>query len=177
MPYDIDLSAAQSLLNTIDSMFDVAEIDDLLLYVGQRIGVAAEEKVSAYPAPSGNALPLYYTRQRKDGSTFKSKFKSLAQQRKVMSLVKQGKVPYRRTGTLGKSLTSAVNIAAYGVADVRIGSNLDYAPYVIDKERQSHYHMGTWNTIQDDIEGALGELSAVGVRAVVTWVNRRLDRG
>lgn len=177
MPFDLDLSQAQPLLDLVRDTFSPASVNDMLLYVGKRVGVAAEEAVSAYPSPSHNPLPLYYTRQRKDGSTYKSKFKSMAQQRKVMMLVKQSKVPYRRSGTLGKSITSTAEVVAYGVCDVRVGSNLEYAPYVLDKEMQSHYHEGTWDTIQDDIEKALPKINTVAQQAVVTWVNRRLGRG
>ena len=177
MPFDLDLSNAQPLLDRMRATFTPAVTDQILLYAGQRVGAKAEQLVSAYPPASGKPLAIYYPRQRKDGTTYLSKFKSLKQQRLVMALIAQNKVPYRRTGTLGKSILSNATIAGAGLVIVRVGSNLGYAPYVIDRIMQSHYHMGTWPTIQDDIQRGIPALTAVAVNAVVKQVNERLSNG
>src|SRR5258708_670145 len=104
MPFDLSLDAAQPYFDKLTETFSSAVADQVLLIAGQRVGVAAEALVSPYPPASGNPLPLYYPRQRKDGTTYTSKFKSMAQQRKVMALVAAGQVPYRRTGQLGRSI-------------------------------------------------------------------------
>lgn len=173
MPFDLDLSQATPLFANVRSVFTPAVADGFLLNAGVKVGAAAEALVSEYPPASGNALPLYYTRQRKDGSTYQSKFKSMRQQRKVMSMAAKGLFPYRRTGTLGKSILSKATVAGGGIVVVAVGSNLGYAPYVIDKQMQSHYHMGTWTTIQDDIIKDLPALQQVAVKSIVTDVNRR----
>lgn len=175
MPFDLDLSPAEPLLKKVKQVFTPAVATDILLVAGRKVGVRAEALVSPYPQPSGNALPLYYTRYRaKDGKAYQSKFKNLRQQRKVFALLKEGKIPRVRTGKLGQSITSDPQIAGAGLVIARLGSNLDYAPYVIDKILQSHYHMGTWTPIQDDIQRGLPELSAVAVNAVITEVERRI---
>ena len=174
MPFDLDLSQVQPLLDNVRSLFTPAVADEILLNAGTKVGIAAEALASPYPPASGNPLPLFYTRQRKDGTTYLSKFKSVAQQKLVMALVAKGKVPYKRTGQLGRSILSKPRIAGDGVVIVAIGSNLAYAPYVIDKVMQSHYHMGTWTPIQDDIERGLPQLAAVAVKSIVNDVNRKV---
>ena len=175
MPFDLDLTAVNPLLANVRSVFSPAVADEMLLNAGNKVGVAAEGLVSDYPPASGKPLPLYYTRQRKDGTTYQSKFKSLKQQRYVMSLVANGKVPYRRTGQLGKSIVSKAALAGNSLVIVSIGSNLTYAPYVIDLQLQSHYHMGTWTPIQTDIENGFDSLQQVAVRSIVNDVNRRIN--
>lgn len=175
MPFDLDLSQANPLLANVRSVFSPGVADAMLLNAGMKVGVAAEALVSPYPPASGNPLPLYYTRQRKDGTTYQSKFKSLAQQRAVMGKVAKGLVPYRRTGQLGKSIVSKAMQAGGGLVIVSVGSNLTYAPYVIDLQMQSHYHMGTWTPIQTDIENGLDSLQAVAVKSIVNDVNRRVN--
>lgn len=177
MPFDVDLSQVSPLFARLHSLFSPSVADDILLVAGRRVGVAAEGLVSPYPAASGKPLPLYYTRQRKDGTTYQSKFKTLAQQKKVFTLIQQGRIPYKRTGSLGKSIVSQAVSAGSGLVIVSIGSRLAYAPYVIDLFLQSHYHRGTWRPIQSDIERGLPELQRVGVKAVEQEVNRRLANG
>src|SRR5262245_35745915 len=108
MPSDLDLSQALPLLANVRSVFSSQVADEMLLNAGRKVGVAAEGMVSPYPQASGNPLPLYYTREHVSGpdkgKPFQSKFKSQAQQKLVMALVAKGKVPYRRTGQLGRSI-------------------------------------------------------------------------
>lgn len=178
--FTLDTSAADALLTNVASIFTPAAADDILLTAGRAVGVVAEGLVSPYPPASGNALPLWYPRVRQfsDGTseTYLSKFKSLKQQRKVMMLVKFGKVPYRRSGQLGRSILSAARVSGTGLVIVAVGSNLAYAPYVIDKIMQSHYHLGTWTPIQDDIEKGLTQLTDVAVNSIVKQVNQRINK-
>ncbi len=178
MSFDLDLSAVQPLLANVRSVFTPQIADEILLNAGRKVGVAAEALVSPYPQASGNPLPLFYTRTHESGpdkgKQYQSKFKSMAQQRLVMALIAKGKVPYRRTGQLGKSILSKPSLAGTGVVIVAIGSNLAYAPYVIDKVMQSHYHMGTWTPIQDDIQRGLPGLAAVAVKSIVADVNKKV---
>lgn len=177
MSFDLDLSAVNPLLANVRSVFTPAVSNEILLNAGRKVGVAAEGLVSEYPAASGKPLPLYYPRIGKDGKTFYSKFKSLKQQRFVMALVAKGKVPYRRTGQLGRSILSDPQLSGNGLVIVRIGSNLKYAPYVIDAILQSHYHMGTWTPIQSDIAEGMPMLRNVAIRSITADVNRRIKGG
>lgn len=120
---------------------------------GRAAGVAAESVISPYPVASGKPLAVFYDRiSIVDGRAFKSKFKSLKQQRYVLALAARGLIPTRRTGTLGRSITSDIENASPGGVTVKVGTNKGYAPYVIDKYSQSHYHKGTWWTLDDEIE-------------------------
>jgi hypothetical protein len=160
-------------------VFTPQTADAMLLNAGRKVGVKAEELISPYPQASGNPLPLYYTRTYESGphkgQEYQSKFKSKAQQRLVMALVAKGKVPYKRSGQLGRSILSKADPAGSGVVIVAVGSNLGYAPYVIDKAMQSHYHMGTWTPIQDDIQRGLPALAAVAVKSIVNDVNKKVS--
>lgn len=179
MPFDLDLSAVNPLLANVRSVFTPQTADAMLLNAGRKVGVKAEELASPYPQASGSPLPLYYTRTYESGphkgEQYQSKFKSKAQQRLVMALIAKGKVPYKRTGQLGRSILSKADPAGSGIVIVRVGSNLAYAPYVIDKVMQSHYHMGTWTPLQDDIQRGLPALAAVAVKSIVNDVNRKVN--
>jgi hypothetical protein len=179
VPFDLDLSQVTPLLANVRSVFTPQFADEMLLNAGRKVGVAAEGLVSAYPPASGNPLPLYYTRTHVSGpdkgKQFTSKFKSQAQQRLVMALVAKGKIPYRRSGTLGRSITSVPALAGSGVVIVHVGSNLSYAAYVIDKVMQSHYHIGTWTPLPDDIQRGLPQLAQVAVKSIVADANKKVS--
>jgi hypothetical protein len=87
-------------------------------------------------------------------------------------LFTQGKLPsypppppastYRRTGTLGRSITTLAGSDPYALSTVKplggevqgiIGTKLSYAPYVIDEERQAEAHKGRWWTLQGVVRG------------------------
>lgn len=85
---------------------------------------------------------------------------------------------YRRTGTLGRSVTSfsatgalsRVESVGSGVVGY-VGTNIDYAGYVIDEERQAYMHRGRWWTLQNVVRGAAGGIVRIleaGVRRIVS---------
>lgn len=104
---------------------------------------------------------------------------------KAAVLYTQGQVPgyppppsgstYRRTGTLGRSVTSQsapgalsrVETLGSGVVGY-IGTSIRYAPYVIDRNRQAWMHRGRWWLLQDVVERAVD-----GIRRVL---EREIDR-
>lgn len=160
----VDLSQFDKRIGEILRSLDDSQRLQIVRAVALKMGVAAESVVSPYPPQSRKPLPDFYTRQRKDGTTYLSKFKSIKQQAKVILLGRDGRIPYRRTGTLGRSITSdAENVTPDG-ADVVIGMALQYARFVIGRPpEQSHYHQGNWTPLADDIEKHLGEIEQAGV--------------
>jgi hypothetical protein len=172
--YDIDvsdnLSAAQKSMRDWLTAKNTIEINTA---TARAVGVKAESLVSDYPVPSRKPLPLYYQRTRADGTTFRSKFKTLKQQRMVMALAAKGKIPYKRTGTLGRSITSRVDSVSASDARISIGSNKKHAPYVIDRKKQSNYHKGTWTPLQTDMERGLGALATTAARVYTSELMRR----
>lgn len=52
---------------------------------------------------------------------------------------------YRRTGTLGRSWTTKVDRTP-GWIEGKIGTKLEYAPYVQSQERQARVHRRRWQT-------------------------------
>jgi hypothetical protein len=178
MPFDLDLREAQPVLDNFQAVFGLTAVTEILLIAADKTGAYAEGLISDYPPASGKPLPVYYDRTNVKGERIRSKFKTLRQQHKVMALAAEGKIPYRRTGTLGKSILHSVPVAiSPGVVETRIGSKLSYAPYVLDIEEQSHYHRGTWTPIQTDFRNGMPQLQSVVVRAVVNEINRRIKGG
>ena len=86
------------------------------------------------------------------------KFKSDKQRRYFFWALNAGKitVPYHREALMVKSLsgTTADSIASvtpiHGGVEGRWGTNIKYAPMVIDKYKQVAYHRGTWWTLQGE---------------------------
>jgi len=76
---------------------------------------------------------------------------------------------YRRTGTLGKSWTQKVTGGRGGWLAV-IGSFLNYAPYVQDRDRQAQVHRGRWQTVQSVAETKRGEVVKFVVGAIRRWM-------
>lgn len=76
-------------------------------------------------------------------------FKSDKQRRWFFWALRSGQidVPYRRTGTLGKSWTTDVRVTSENIRGV-LGNVRPYAPYVQDEERQAQMHKGHWPTVQ-----------------------------
>jgi len=70
------------------------------------------------------------------------------------------KTNYIRTGTLARSLGKGVSGGNAGKPSIysikgggkgvsgAVGTNLNYAKYVVDEKRQAHFHKGWWWTMQ-----------------------------
>ena len=86
---------------------------------------------------------------------------------------------YRRTGTLGRSLTSfahgdsihSVKRIAGGV-EGRWGTNVKYAPYVIDQNSQAWMHKGRWWTLQGEAKRMTPQVKAEFEAASVRIANK-----
>lgn len=80
-------------------------------------------------------------------------FKSEKQRRWFFAALREGliEVPYRRTGMLGRSWTMRIDSTVDGI-EGRVGTNIVYAPWVQDKDRQAAIHQGRWQTAQDVLE-------------------------
>lgn len=159
---DIDLSQFEQLA----TVFSPAVRQKILTAVGKRMGVAAESVVSQYPPQTRKPLEKVYTRTSVAGKKtrpWKSKYKSDKQQFYVTQvLAKNGSIPYRRTGTLGRSITSQVVQATPVSVSVAIGSAIPYAKYVIGAPPdQSKYHEGNWTPLVANIEANLSKINTV----------------
>ena len=82
---------------------------------------------------------------------------------------------YSRTGTLGRSVTSLAGMAPGALSDVNplsggvigvVGTNVKYAGYVIDRNRQAHMHKGRWWVLQDVVEKAKPGIKKILQKAV-----------
>lgn len=64
---------------------------------------------------------------------------------------------YRRTGTLGRSITTETRAKGGDIEGV-IGTNIDYAPYVISETEQARVHKGRWWTLHDVVRKAAAQV-------------------
>ena len=107
-------------------------LEAALLQAARKTGVAMESLVLPIPPPPNRPLAPVYTLNGKP-----SKFKTEKQRRYVLWAIRTGaiRVPYRRTNSLYRSLTSKVGLTG-GSVYITVGSNKPYAPYVIGFPRQ-----------------------------------------
>jgi hypothetical protein len=108
-------------------------LEAALLQAARKTGVAMESLVLPIPPPPNRPLAPVYTLNGKP-----SKFKTEKQRRYVLWAIRTGaiRVPYRRTNSLYRSLTSKAELAG-GSVYITVGSNKSYAPYVIGFPRQA----------------------------------------
>ena len=173
---NIDLSHLTQFTENMSKVFSDKEQTQIMAVVGKRIGAAAVRYAAEYPEPSRKPLPAIYPRTRKDGSTYLSKYKSAKQQYKVYMLGKEGKIPYRRTGTLGKSMTYRVLATSPKGVVTEVGTNVPYAKYVIgDEGDQNKYFAGTWATLPQKLDDNAEKLQRVAVTAYTTEIDKRLS--
>lgn len=173
---DTDLRALYDELDRLQRFLTPDQLGRALEYAGARMGVRAERAFDEYPIASGAPLAAVYTRERADGTTYQSKFKTARQQGYVMRLAKQGRIPYRRTGQLGRSITSRVYVDTSGASVVvRVGSSDPKAPYVIGgPNQQSNYHAGTWPNLPQRLAEQFDDIYRAGVDGFVERAIRLL---
>ncbi|MGW8177383.1 MAG: hypothetical protein ACWGQW_01085 [bacterium] len=86
--------------------------------------------------------------------------------------------PYVRTNTLWRSLTHLQGSAPMALSRKEqlgtefhgiIGTNVKYAPYVIDEDEQAWMHVGHWWILQDEVQKAEAGIKAIYRKAVKEW--------
>ncbi len=167
-----------SLLANAKKLMSEQELSKMLYSVGDSVGTLAESFAKEYPeSPNGRPLVAYYIRVDKNGKSYFSKFKSPQQQRYVLWLAGKGRIPYKRGGTLGKSVTHDVVVESGGVV-VRVGTNLAYAPKVIGPPTvQSHYHLQTgWKSLEQEIDSHQDEIDQLIVAKLSGYVDGFLKK-
>ncbi len=167
--------ATQFFDNMINALSD-SSLQTIMEFTGRAVGVAAESVVSEYPPASGKPLEKFYDRVDAKGHTYKSKFKSLRQQKYVMALGARGGIPYRRTGQLGRSITSDIRDLSSNGVTVIIGTNDPKAKFVIGtpEEGQNRYFANVWTPLSDDISQNANKLNAIANIAFSTAVRKEL---
>jgi len=160
-------------------IFSEATRQKILAVAGKRMGVAAESFVPDDPPPSGKPLPKIYTRDTVAGkkvAPYKSKFKSDKQAYYVIFVLgKEGKIPYKRTLLLGRSITSAISDLTGSSVTVRTGTAVKYAPLVIgDDTQQSHYHKDHWYQLNKVMADNTPAIEAEGQKALTAGVEQEL---
>jgi|GEM_PF-5148198 len=170
---EIDISKLTAYTAKFTRVFTGAQRTDILTQVGRRIGAAAVRIAAEYPEPSRKPLPKIYQRVNAKGVSYLSKFKSQKQQVKVIMLAKEGKIPYRRTGLLGKSMTSSISSVTLESVTIQVGTNVPYGPQVMG-ENQNPYFRGTWMTLPAKMNANAEKLKTVAEMAYTTEIDKRL---
>jgi hypothetical protein len=163
---DIQSSKVDALLDNLRQRAPDRKLVLIVLErVARKIGAAAEASVSAYPPPSGKPMPAVYDRIDAQGNPYKSKFKR-----------GEIRIPYRRTGRLGASITSDIEVkSADASASTFVGTNVAYAPYVIGTPGampgQAPYHTGTWTPLEDDLLRGQAKITSAAEQELDRAVN------
>ena len=157
-------------LERLASVFSPAMQTRVMQAGAKRMGAAAEEAVPPYAPVRTQKLSKFYTRSTVAGkqvTPFKSKFKTQGQAFKVLKLGEAGKIPYRRSGQLGRSIISKVVEVTTAYALVSIGTSLIGAQQVIgDDSQQSAYHAGNWWQLQKEMEKATPAVLEAGQQGI-----------
>ncbi len=166
-----------SLLINAKKLMSEQELSKMLYSVGDSVGTLAESFAKEYPESPNRPLVAYYIRVDKNGKSYFSKFKSPQQQRYVLWLAGRGKIPYKRSGLLGKSVTHDVAVESGGVA-IRVGTNLAYAPKVIGlPTQQNHYNIVTgWKSLEQEIDNHQDEIDQLIVAKLAGYVDGFLKK-
>ena len=125
------------------------EISPAMVKATHRAVKHVHEKVPSYPSASHRNMV----------------FVSRKQFIFVLLSIEEGtiRVPYRRTGTLGRTITTEVKELGSTVIGT-IGTATVYSPWVIsaapvgDRGPQASYHQNTWFTLQAVVEGEADEI-------------------
>lgn len=86
---------------------------------------------------------------------------------------------YRRTGTLGRSVTTLAGGNVHALSRIEggppvrgiVGTRLGYAGYVIDRLRQAWMHKGRWWTLQDVVQKSSGGIRKIWEAALKELIN------
>jgi hypothetical protein len=104
-------------------------------------------------------------------------FKSEKQRRFVMMLVRQGKVPYRRSQQLAGAWGTEVKSVGNDVVGT-LFNDAPHAPWVKGHKAvgasgpQAAYHKGNWKTLGQDLRDARDEIRQVWKDFVKRWLRK-----
>jgi len=163
-----------SELDRLAKIFTVDVRKKILAQAGKRMGVAAESFTPDYPPQPNKPRPKIYQRTRADGSTYLSAFQSQKQQGKVFSLIKSGKIPYTRSGTLGRSITSGISQLTGSSVTVTIGTAVKYAPAVIGHDLQRDSYFDYWWQLYKVMEDNQQAIEAEGQKALTAGIEQEI---
>lgn len=124
-------------------VLEIRGLDELLERLGDK-SLVADALVEALDK-SVKTLQARAARYPPSPSGYRMEFVSSKQRRYFFWALRTGRirVPYRRTGTLGRKITTRVD---RGTLTGRVGLKLGYGPYVIGDEKQARIHKGRWYT-------------------------------
>lgn len=170
---------------------------EIMQAVGNAIGAAVIGDLPDYPEPSGKPLPAIYSQTskaqwryrkvrgrwqktgivRKPPTPYLSKFPSDRARRGFFGGINSGniRIPYVRTGTLGKSITYDVQVQGTK-GQVTVGTRIAYAPGVIgSRSQQFPYHRDHWWQLENVVEGMADKIASITAAAFILEVRKRVQ--
>ena len=133
---ELSIKFDQTKVNQLFARLDAATAKATIRPALERGLGTLQADLATYPAPSRKPQPP----------------KSRAQRIKQIMLAKEGKIPYRRTGDLGRSWTTEVSETADGIRGT-VGNavksrdtGFSYGPLVQGADTQAAYHADNWHT-------------------------------
>lgn len=165
-----------SALTEVEAKLGNAGKTKLLTQAGKATGVKGEAFFAEYPERQYKPLPVFYVRKRAKGGSYRSKFKTAKQQGYFFGvLIKKGLVPYKRSGNLGQTYSSSVEVTAQSVR-ITWGSSASYSEFVIGK-KQNHF-LGTlgWQKEDDKLQDHATELTAFFEKTTLGLINAVLKQ-
>jgi hypothetical protein len=170
VPIEITSDAFERAMDRIAALDDPQVFARVTFDAARAAGVKAESLAKDYPRPRNTTM------QAVRGVTFLTD----KQRRFFFAALRDGriKVPYRRTGQLGNSITSAPFQEA-GKVGFFVGTNLDYAQWVIGKrDDQAAYHRDWWTPFDERFTPeAIKEIGDVFAAAALVSIRRWLKSG
>ena len=157
--YGIEIRGLKELRAKLKRMDD--GLRDEMVKTARDAGKLVELEAKRYPAPSRRKMHFVSEKQR----------------RYVMWLVRQGKVPYRRTHQLETSFNTTTSVTGNDIV-ATVGSGTPYAAWVKGHKRasgagpQARYHKGTWKTLLVDLRAKSGEIRELFKAMVRRWIQK-----
>lgn len=152
----VDSSQIQSEIAALRGMVDDELFNTIIGELTKLAGVSAEQYEIFYP-PQREPLPEKPRYSKKTGKQLKPRKRKR----------------YKRTGVLGGSLTSDAEQEALGAWIAFVGTNVEYAPYVVgmptDDPGQAWFHQNYWNPLETQLTQHLPDIIAI-IQARLTYI-------
>lgn len=143
----------------------VVNPSDLARLVG-KLGRATSLAMLRVPMTQALALLQTDLATYPNAQPHRQPFKSERQRRFVMAMIRAGKIPYRRTGNLGRSWTSEIASSSEALTG-QVGNTRSYGPFVQGADRQSAYFQGSnWPTDKSVFDKRLPKVNDIFKSAV-----------
>lgn len=167
MTIEFNSQEVQQWVSQLEEVVSADVAEEIFRKAGNLVGIRAEELVGSYPVPQ-QTLAFRNRRYTWPNGTV-SKFQSRKQQRKVFALIREGKIPYVRRGTLGRAIRSQT-ILRNNLVVIEVGTtgNVEnYAEYILGLPPvQALVHQNVWTPLETTLEQNQDDLGSIFIAEV-----------